>query len=399
LFAKDKNMRRAARQATRPTADHSLQLPAGALEEMRGQLSAVADDVVAAIVEEVPSYRDAFDGPMGATIRNAVQLALGGFLTLASRGRTEDLRTPTAPAVEGSYQLGRGEARSGRTTDALLAAFRIGARVSWRELSEITVRNGLSAEVLADFAELVFAYIDELSAAAVAGHTDETETTGRVRQRLLETIAVLLLNGASDEEVTEAAERAGWAPPTTLTAVLVPESQVRPVLGLVAPNTIQASEAPGLVEGVLLLVPDAHGRRRTPLLRTLRDRASIAGPAVPWLGVRRSVDRALRARELGIELDTEAELPRLVLHADESALADLRARVLAPLEGLRPGTAEKLADTLRAWLLHQGRRDDIAAALFVHPQTVRYRMNQLRDLYGDKLDDPDTILALTLALA
>jgi len=146
-------------------------------------------------------------------------------------------------------------------------------------------------------------------------------------------------------------------------------------------------------------VPDAHARRRTPLLRALRDRASIAGPAVPWLEVRRSVDRALRARELGIELDTEAELPRLVLHADESALADLRARALAPLEGLRPGTAEKLADTLRAWLLHQGRREDIAAALFVHPQTVRYRMGQLRDLYGDKLEDPDTILALTLALA
>jgi DNA-binding PucR family transcriptional regulator len=89
----------------------------------------------------------------------------------------------------------------------------------------------------------------------------------------------------------------------------------------------------------------------------------------------------------------------LVLHADESALADLRARVLAPLAELRPGTAEKLADTLRAWLLHQGRRDDVAAALFVHPQTVRYRMGQLRELYGDKLEDPDTVLALTIALA
>ena len=122
-------------------------------------------------------------------------------------------------------------------------------------------------------------------------------------------------------------------------------------------------------------------------------------PPSPGSRYAASFDRALRARELGIELDTEAELPRLVLHADESALADLRARVLAPLEGLRPGTAEKLADTLRAWLLHQGRRDDIAAALFVHPQTVRYRMGQLRDLYGDKLDDPDTVLALTLALA
>ena len=385
--------------ASRGTSEHSLELSRRALEEMRGQLSRVADDVVAAIVEEVPSYRDAFSGTMGGTIRNAVQLALGGFLTLASRGRAQDLRTPNAPAVEGSYQLGRGEARSGRTTDALLAAFRIGARVSWRELSAIAVRNGLTAEVLADFAELVFAYIDELSAAAVAGHTDETETTGRVRQRLLERVATLLLEGAPAEEVTDAAERAGWTPPTTLTAVLVPQSQVRPVLGLVAAGTIQATEAPGLDDGALLLVPDAHARRRTPLLRALRDRASIAGPAVPWLDVRRSVDRALRARELGIELDTEADLPRLVLHADESALADLRARALAPLDALRPGTAEKLADTLRAWLLHQGRRDDVAAALFVHPQTVRYRMGQLRDLYGDKLEDPDTVLALTIALA
>jgi PucR-like helix-turn-helix protein len=392
-------MRSAPHATPGRTPAHGLELPASAVEEMRGQLSRVADDVVAAIVEEVPSYRDAFSGPMGQTIRNAVQLALGGFLTLASRGRTADLRTPTAPAVEGSYQLGRGEARSGRTTDALLAAFRIGARVSWRELSEIAVRNGLPAGVLADFAELVFAYIDELSASAVAGHTDETETTGRVRQRLLEQIATLLLAGAPAEEVVEAAERAGWPRPTTLTAVLVPESQVRPVLGQVSAATLQATEAPGLEAGALLLVPDAHARRRAALLRTLTGRSSIAGPAVPWLDVRRSVDRVLRARELGVEVDTEAELPRLVLHADEAALADLRARALAPLDGLKPSAREKLADTLRAWVLHQGRREDMAKALFVHPQTVRYRMGQLRDVYGDRLEDPDTVLALTLALA
>lgn len=392
-------MREETRSTPTPITDHSLRLTAAALHEMRGMLSDVADHVVAAIVAEVPSYRDAFAGPMGQTIRNAVQLALGGFLTLASRGRTEDLRTPTAPAVEGSYQLGRGEARSGRSTDALLAAFRIGARVSWRELSQIAVRNGLPAEVLADFAELVFAYIDELSAAAVAGHTDETETTGRVRQRLLERVAALLLDGAAAEEITEAAERAGWAAPTTLTAVLVPESQVRPILSQLSPATIIAAEAPGLDAGRILLVPDAHGRRRPGLLRALHDRSALAGPAVPWLEVRRSVDRALRARALGIEVDTEAELPRLVLHADESALADLRARALAPLDKVRAGTREKLIDTLRAWLLHHGRRDDVARALFVHPQTVRYRMGQLRELYGDRLEDPDTVLALTLALA
>ncbi len=88
-----------------------------------------------------------------------------------------------------------------------------------------------------------------------------------------------------------------------------------------------------------------------------------------------------------------------MLTADPEALADLRARALAPLADLRPATAEKLAATLRLWLLLQGRRDDVAAALFVHPQTVRYRMSQIREAFGDRLDDPEHVLALTLALA
>ena len=48
--------------------------------------------------------------------------------------------------------------------------------------------------------------------------------------------------------------------------------------------------------------------------------------------------------------------------------------MLAPLPTCGPAVAEKLAETLRSWLLHQGRREDVAAELFVHPQTVRYRM-------------------------
>jgi DNA-binding PucR family transcriptional regulator len=97
-------------------------------------------------------------------------------------------------------------------------------------------------------------------------------------------------------------------------------------------------------------------------------------------------------------VDSEDYLVDLVLTADASALADLQATVLAPLDGVRESTAEKLKETLRAWLLHQGRREDVAAALFVHPQTVRYRLSQLRELFGDQLDDPGTLLALTLAL-
>ena len=69
-----------------------------------------------------------------------------------------------------------GEARNGRSMDALLAAYRVGARVAWRELSATAVSAGLPATTIARFAELVFAYIDELSASSVSGHADESAT-------------------------------------------------------------------------------------------------------------------------------------------------------------------------------------------------------------------------------
>jgi DNA-binding PucR family transcriptional regulator len=98
-------------------------------------------------------------------------------------------------------------------------------------------------------------------------------------------------------------------------------------------------------------------------------------------------------------VDSEDHLAELIVSADHEALDDLRARALAPLGGLRPATRERLEETLRSWLLHQGRRDEVAAELHVHAQTVRYRMGQLRELYGDRLDDPRTVLDLVLALA
>ncbi|MBK6441082.1 MAG: helix-turn-helix domain-containing protein [Actinomycetales bacterium] len=98
-------------------------------------------------------------------------------------------------------------------------------------------------------------------------------------------------------------------------------------------------------------------------------------------------------------MDTDDHLAELLLGADPEALADLRVRALAPLASVRPTVRVRLEETLRSWLLHHGRRELIAGHLFVHPQTVRYRMGQLRELFGDRLDDPEEILRLTLALA
>jgi hypothetical protein len=375
---------------------------------MRAELPAVAQQTVATIVVEVPSYTDAFSGEMGRAIQNAVELALAGFLQLVTRSGGADASTPIEPALEGAYRLGRGEARSGRTMDALLAAYRVGARVSWRQMSATAVAAGLDSRSLAHFAELVFAYIDQLSAASVAGHADELATSGRVRERYLERLAGLLIAGRPGTDLSAAAERADWAPPRTLTAVLLPEARARGAVGLLDVRTLRATEevtdAGPSSERVVLLVPNAEGRRRPALLRALHGREAVVGPPRPWAEAQSSYARAVRAIRLGLRpdgdapLDTEARLADLVLLADGDALADLRTAVLAPLDDLGATAREKLVETLRAWLLHHGRRDRVAAELFVHPQTVRYRMTQLRELYGTRLDDPRTVLELTVAL-
>jgi DNA-binding PucR family transcriptional regulator len=92
----------------------------------------------------------------------------------------------------------------------------------------------------------------------------------------------------------------------------------------------------------------------------------------------------------------DEHLPQLALHADPSLATALAERGLAPLRG--EAGAERLTETLRAWLDRPGQVQAVAAVLGVHPQTVRYRLRRLRELYGEALDDPEERLALSLAL-
>ncbi|MFI6824122.1 PucR family transcriptional regulator [Micromonospora sp. NPDC050187] len=395
---------RATREAARLALDERV------ARELQDRLPLLAERTVTAITAEVPSYSGTLTGQMRDKISNAVQIALGTFLNLLEHAQGTDPSTPLTPALDAAYALGSGEARSGRSMDALLAAYRIGARVAWRGMSTTTVRSGLPAATVAEFAELLFAYIDELSAASVAGHADELASAGRARRRNLERLAQHLLAGEPEEVLLSSAERADWPPPQTLTAVLVPRTSLRVPLATLSPHTLEAGEdLPGAeprAETGVLLVPDMHGARRRQLARVLHGRRAVLGPARPWHRVAVSFRRACRLLALGVDapedgapLDTEHHLAELVLGMDPEGLADLRDRALEPLASLPPATAHRLAETLRSWLLHHGRRDDVAADLFVHPQTVRYRMGRLRELYGDRLTDPTTVLELTLALA
>ncbi|QKW14375.1 CdaR family transcriptional regulator [Verrucosispora sp. NA02020] len=387
-----------------------IELDQRVARELRERLPLVAERTVTAITAEVPSYSGTLTGQMRDKIENAVQIALGTFLQLLERSHGGDPSTPLVPALEAAYALGSGEARSGRSVDALLAAYRIGARVSWRELAATTVAIGSPAAAVAEFAELMFAYIDELSAASVAGHADELASVGRARRRNLERLTQQLLLGEPEDVLVRSAERADWPLPQTLTVVLLPQTKLRGALALLDEHTLESNEelpaGESGAETAVLLVPDMHGDRRRQLARVLQGRRAVLGPARSWVRASSSYERVLRLNALGIAppddgepVDTEHHLAELLLSADLEALADLRARVLQPLAALPPASAERLAETLRSWLLHQGRRDDVAADLFVHPQTVRYRMGQLRQLYGERLTDPHCLLDLTVALA
>ena len=71
---------------------------------------------------------------------------------------------------------------------------------------------------------------------------------------------------------------------------------------------------------------------------------------------------------------------------------------LAPLARLRPGQRDRIAETLLAWLQLGENVTEVAQRIHVHPQTVRYRMRQIQDLFGDQLHDPDRRFELQLAL-
>jgi len=88
----------------------------------------------------------------------------------------------------------------------------------------------------------------------------------------------------------------------------------------------------------------------------------------------------------------------LLLRSDGRLAAELAADQLRPLDGLTVGSRDRLTETLRIWLAEQGRLGQVAARLNIHPQTARYRVARLRELFGDALDDPDQRFWLELAL-
>src|SRR5919108_3367407 len=105
-------------------------LPPEVASVLRPELPALADEIISAISDEVPGYARPLEGPFGMALRTGVAEALRQFMALI-----EDPAGGRGEGREVYVNLGRGEMRAGRSLDALLAAYRVGARVAWRRLA------------------------------------------------------------------------------------------------------------------------------------------------------------------------------------------------------------------------------------------------------------------------
>ncbi|WP_082591659.1 CdaR family transcriptional regulator [Terrabacter sp. Soil810] len=371
-------------------------------------LRPVVGDIVEAIIEgiprDVPVYAMPMEGRFGQGVRRGVTVALNRFLDLPGT------RLP-ALSEDGKWvyeNLGRGEVRSGRSLESLLAAYRYGARVTFRAISRTVDVSQLPPDVLLSLGESLFAYIDELSAASAQGYAQEqSERAGeqlRLRGELLE---MILRGDSSDGGVARLAAAVGWTLPEVVVVALVPFPHVDGLRGALGPDGLVAERG----TDVVVVFPFVSRKpRRRDLERALRGRRAIVGPARPWQQASESLHLATSAGAHGVApgpdrphgdaapVWVEDHLAELVVLAEPLATDDLARTRLAPLDSLRPAVRERLTETLLSWLRHQGQRAPIAAELFVHQQTVGYRVAQLKELFGEALDDPEVRFELQLVL-
>ncbi|HSD80828.1 MAG TPA: helix-turn-helix domain-containing protein [Solirubrobacteraceae bacterium] len=380
-------------------------LPPSLAAALRPTLPDLAAQTIAAIGREVPDYARPLEGPFGRALRTGVERALARFV--------DELERPSAPpdaaGAEIYRALGRAEQRAGRTLDALLSAYRLGARLAWERFVAAGEAAGHEPATLYRLAGAIFSYIDAISAESVEGYTDEQARAAGERQERRRALALVLArDDVPASEVAEVASLAGWRRPASVAALVAGGEAATfdadRLAARLGPEVVAATVDRLVV--AFVADPGAPGRR-AQLEAAVDGARGVLGPEVPLGRSAASLRRARAAHALlldgrlpgGALTVADEHLAALVLHGgDPAAAADLAARALAPLDQLADGPRARLRDTLRAWLDRPGQVRRVAAELHVHPQTVRYRVGQLRELLGDRLEDPEARFELALAL-
>jgi len=145
---------------------------------------------------------------------------------------------------------------------------------------------------------------------------------------------------------------------------------------------------------------------RTALEKSgLRVRLAVGDPEQGLAGFRRSLLQAQRVKAVALAGTQRAE--RVILYGEVAPLAlmagdldGMRRFVVRVLGGLATDCDrdEWLRETLREFLARNRSYSATAEALFLHRNTIQYRVAQAMDRCGHSLDDPEALLNVQFAL-
>lgn len=171
------------------------------------------------------------------------------------------------------------------------------------------------------------------------------------------------------------------------------------VVVFAAPDRAATTE---VIDRLTAVLPGASGPRATTATQATAARRAtgakwqmgVGRPHPGAAGVRRSLDEALEALDLGgrlgrtiAVLDASDMLVYRVLVRDEEAIRDLVASVLTPLSDARGGAAP-LIETLLVYYGAGSNTTATARAMHLSVRAVSYRLNRVRQLTGHHPDDP-----------
>jgi DNA-binding PucR family transcriptional regulator len=258
--------------------------------------------------------------------------------------------------------------------------------------------------------EAVLKYSREVAFAAAQVYAQAAEARGAWDARLEALVVDALLRGEADEAVRSRAAALGWSSPESVVVMAgtVPHDD---------PEVVVEDIQRGARHAGLDVLAGVHGDRLVAILGGVEDPLAAAtalvgqfgpgpavvGPTVPDLLA--AADSA-RSALAGLRAVTAwPDAPRPVLAGDllpERLLdGDPEARTLLVEEVYRPlvKAGSGLVDTLSAYLEQSASLEAAARLLFVHPNTVRYRLRRVQDVTGLTPGDPRDAYALRTALA
>ena len=258
--------------------------------------------------------------------------------------------------------------------------------------------------------EAVLRYSREIAFAAAQVYAQAAEARGALDARLESLVVDALLRGEADDSLRSRASALGWGSHDSVVVVVgnAPDAEAETVVDEIrrAARVAHLDVLAG-VQGdrLVAIVGGAVDPLRSTraLVAQFGPGPVVVGPVVPdLLGAGASAAAAVAGLyaapawpDAPRPVPADELLPERALAGDPLARERLVREVYRPLQST--GTA--LVETVSVFLEQTSSLEATARALFVHPNTVRYRLRRVTEVSGYAPSDPRQALTLRVALA